>query len=511
MASLKIQSNVSTGDCDCRRLVERERKRRKKLSSVSAWRIFAVATNNHSSPWTFPGPVRVEEMRSATSLRTLVCLCGVAILASSAPAAGSKTLEKKHSPVYRGLYLGWLGQYNEGDEAMYHVACELFSTIGINMGISVTLYPYKPPLSCNFVHISLESYDFVVHGGGSILGSPEYQCILKESIKNNVPVVAFGTGWEASDESGGRDIIQQLADKKFQPRKDDLNLKNDVEDRLITALKSYKYGGFRGLYTKAVADMFHPQGKNRILGDSGVLANRLRRAYGGGSEASKTPYERWGITRNVLPIVAINYGQNGLDPAIFHSNTDVLRDSFIDVGASLAKFGYNVYYYAMAANDLQHVEHVYLKTIEVLHTLRKAHEIDFAPENRVHMMRYIPDTVHILNLLGDAHFSVNYKLHGNVLSAAAETPFISVCYHLKGLEFSRYIDESIEKKYSIRSDTINSAEDFENALASLHEDGEMERFRALLKQSIDSTSSRYNEMVMQILKDIVIRKFRASV
>ena len=69
---------------------------------------------------------------------------------------------------------------------------------------------------------------------------------------------------------------------------------------------------------------------------------------------------------------------------------------------------------------------------------------------------------------------------------------------------SRYIDESIEKIYSIRSDTINSAEDFENALASLHEDGEMERFRALLKQSIDSTSSRYNEMVMQILKDIVV-------
>ena len=52
--------------------------------------------------------------------------------------------------------------------------------------------------------------------------------------------------------------------------------------------------------------------------------------------------------------------------------------------------GYNVYYYAMAANDLQHVEHVFLKTIEVLNTLRKAHEIDFAPENRVHMMRYIP-------------------------------------------------------------------------------------------------------------------------
>ena len=59
-------------------------------------------------------------------------------------SGGRQILEKKRSPVYRGLYLGWLGKYNEGDEAMYHVASELFSTIGINMGISVTL-PIQAP------------------------------------------------------------------------------------------------------------------------------------------------------------------------------------------------------------------------------------------------------------------------------------------------------------------------------------------------------------------------------
>ena len=126
-------------------------------------------------------------------------------------------MEQKRSLGYRGLYLGWLGQYNEGDEVVYHVAAELFSTIGINMGISVTLYPYKPPLSCDLVYITLEAYDFVVHGGGSILGSPEYQCILKQCAKLSVPTVAFGTGWEASDESGGRNMILQLTDQKVKP------------------------------------------------------------------------------------------------------------------------------------------------------------------------------------------------------------------------------------------------------------------------------------------------------
>ena len=453
--------------------------------------------------------LHAKKMKSSVFLLALICCYGVALLMPVAWAAGSATMEQKRSLGYRGLYLGWLGQYNEGDEVMYHVAAELFSTIGINMGISVTLYPYKPPLSCDLVYITLEAYDFVVHGGGSILGSPEYQCILKQCAKLSVPTVAFGTGWEASDESGGRNMILQLTVQKVKPNRIDLNFKKDVEDRLITALKVYQYGGFRGSYTKAVADMLFPEGQNRILGDSGILAKRLLDSYSANSQGSQSPYERWGITKNTLPIVAINYGQNGIDPAIFHSDTETLQNSFIDVGASLAKFGYNVYYYAMAANDLNHVHHVYLETIKVLNTLRNAGEIDFIPENRVHMMLYIPDTVRILNLLSDAHFSINYKLHGNVLSAAVRTPFISVCYHLKGLEFSRYIDESIEKKYSIRSDTIQSAGDFENALSSLHEDGEMERVSALLKQSIESTDGRYNEMVMQLLKDVVIRKFRA--
>ena len=127
---------------------------------------------------------------------------------------------------------------------MYHVAAELFSTIGINMGISVTLYPYKPPWTCDLVYITLETYDFVVHGGGSILGTPEYQCILKQCAKLSVPTVAFGTGWEASDESGGRSIILQLADRERKPNQYNLNIEKDAKDRLITALKAYQYGGF---------------------------------------------------------------------------------------------------------------------------------------------------------------------------------------------------------------------------------------------------------------------------
>ena len=79
--------------------------------------------------------------------------------------------------------------------------------------------------------------------------------------KLSVPIVAFGTGWEASDESGGRSIILQLADRERKPNQYNLNIEKDAKDRLITALKAYQYGGFRGSYTKAVADMLFQRAK----------------------------------------------------------------------------------------------------------------------------------------------------------------------------------------------------------------------------------------------------------
>ena len=90
----------------------------------------------------------------------------------------------------------------------------------------------------------------------------------------------------------------------------------------------------------------------------------------------------------------------------------------------------------------------------------------------------------------------------NVLSASVGTPFICVAYHLKSMEFARFIDVSIETKYSIRSDFIDSANSFEAALEALHTDGEMERYTQLLNEKISVTNLKYNEMIMNVLKDV---------
>ncbi len=429
---------------------------------------------------------------------------------------------QKHDKLYRGLYLGWLGKYNEGDEAMYHVASELFANVGINMGISVTLFPFKPPLTCHLFHLTLTSYDFIIHGGGSILGSPEYQCLLKQSTELGIPTIVFGTGWEASDSTGGKRLLQY-----FQQQNVGFNIEmnEDVANRHIIAIKSYQYGGFRGIYTKTIADLLYPNHGLDIIGDSGILSKRLMNSYSNTlnnginikeeheeeQQRRRRRNTKWNITplTNDLPIIAINYGQNHPDdPAIFHSSTETLFTSFVDLGASLVKYGYNVIYYSMSADDLQFVGNLYTKTFDVLNAINMQDDVDldFNIKDRVHILKYVPDTINILELLSDSYFSINYKLHGNVLSASVGTPFICVAYHLKSMEFARFIDVSIETKYSIRSDFIDSANSFEAALEALHTDGEMERYTQLLNEKISVTNLKYNEMIMNVLKDVVLRR-----
>eukprot|EP00943_MAST-04B_sp_MAST-4B-sp1_P006245 g6245.t1 len=437
----------------------------------------------------------------------------------------NKYLVTKNDKLIRGLYLGWLGKYNEGDEAMYHVAAELFANIGINMGMSVSLFPYKPPFTCHLVHITLKSYDFVIHGGGSILGAPEYQCILRDASQLQIPIVAFGTGWEGGDVTGGREFIEQFYDNdKLEKQNKTVNsdfklhIAQDVASRYVVSLKSYQYGGYRGIFTKTVADIVYSKHGLDVIGDSGILAKRLMHSYCDGTshetnsnKNNNSVQQPWDSVDNNLPIVAINYGTNNPGQAIFHSNADLLFNSFVDVGASLAKYGYNVYYYAMSADDLKDVGNVYVQTVEVLNTVREqknseAPQDDFNVLDRVHILEYVPDTIHILELLSASKFSINYKLHGNVLSAAVGTPFISISYHLKSIEFSRFIDLSIEEKYSIRSDSLQSADDFEEALNNLHADGEMERYQQLLKEKIETTDLKYSTMILELLKDIVLRR-----
>jgi hypothetical protein len=434
-------------------------------------------------------------------------------------------LVTKNDKLIRGLYLGWLGKYNEGDEAMYHIAAELFANIGINMGMSVSLFPYKPPLTCHLAHITLKSYDFIVHGGGSVLGAPEYQCILRDGSQLQIPVVAFGTGWKANDATGGKQIIEQFHNNDELKRHNktetsgfNILIAQDVGSQLNVSLKSYQYGGYRGIFTKTVADLMYSKHGLDVIGDSGILAKRLMHSYYDGTlhdtnnnKNDNSIQQPWDSVNNNLPIVAINYGANNPDPTIFHSNADSLFASFVDVGASLAKYGYNVFYYAMSADDLEHVERVYVQTVEVLNRVREqksgeASQGDLNVLDRVHMLEYLPDTIHILQLLSASKFSINYKLHGNVLSAAVNTPFISISYHLKSIEFSRFIDLSIEEKYSIRTDFIQSADDFEEALQNLHADGEMERYQQLLKDKIETTDLKYNSMILELLKDILLRR-----
>ena len=79
----------------------------------------------------------------------------------------------------RGLYLGWVGQYNTGDDVVYQAAATLLAAeVAARHGRGTTLFPYLPPFPCAQASVALDAYDFVVLGGGSVLTQDEYACQL---------------------------------------------------------------------------------------------------------------------------------------------------------------------------------------------------------------------------------------------------------------------------------------------------------------------------------------------
>ena len=67
------------------------------------------------------------------------------------------------------------------------------------------------------------------------------------------------------------------------------------------------------------------------------------------------------------------------------------------------------------------------------------------------MLPQVEDAPVLVELMRRAHFTVGLRLHGNVLSAAAGTPFVSLAYRLKSFDFADSVGMG---EFTIRTDTV---------------------------------------------------------
>src|SRR5690554_5282181 len=91
------------------------------------------------------------------------------------------------------LYLGWLGQGNVGDDVLFELFKQMFYQ-NIDRKDESIEYNIDGYIPISDYHWSLEAYDLVVLGGGSIFHLPFWLSLCKEAELLNIPVISWGTG-----------------------------------------------------------------------------------------------------------------------------------------------------------------------------------------------------------------------------------------------------------------------------------------------------------------------------
>ena len=502
--------------------------------------------------------------------------------------------------VLRGLYLGWTGQFNVGDDAMFEACQELFARLGVRRrpAVAVTLLSLHPTTNCDLTgHLfatrgvayqkdastTPSGYDFVVHGGGSILNKFEYGCILRHAHDRGVPVFLWGTGVddrgslrEPQTLASARQIAAQhvfaagdnLGSWNRDDKKQQIHLDGEWQWLLRTAALA-EYGGVRGPLTGL---LLSPIKLVPVLGDSGLLAGGLLLAAprqhtsaergdrsssssssssSSNSSSSTEHFKFWhhlGVPTD-QPIVVVNYGTNSAEPAIYHSRQDVLLMVFGATVRALIHHGYTVVVFAMYSEDLSATRALFdlakqptvsattkdgsgagakaeagagsgvTTGTELGENLVKAtagvmeHVQDrSARGNRLHWVHKLLDTRGLLELLRASHLSLNYKLHGSILSASVGTPFVAVAYHFKMFDFVDSFDidgrDAVEELI-VRSDKLQALGPTAGAqhLLSLvrRADADRQAVRRILLGEVNRTGRRYVAAVNSFVGKVVAR------
>lgn len=87
----------------------------------------------------------------------------------------------------------------------------------------------------------------------------------------------------------------------------------------------------------------------------------------------------------------------------------------------------------------------------------------------------------LMRIMKRCDFTVNFKLHANVMSAAAEVPFIALGYRMKTFDFVQSIGLP---SYVVSTDEEQLAEKLEQTASQILANWELDRYR--LKANISS-------------------------
>lgn len=297
------------------------------------------------------------------------------------------------------LYLGWVGANNVGDELMLDNFRKLINTkYGDDAKVT--------GIFCSEEYDEFDGYDLVCLGGGSIL-LEGFIGVLYRALKEGKRVMVWGSGY---DDLLGKEFIDRIENSYISP----YIYSDATEEKLNEIAKKAEFFGVRGPLTYKILEKSNIDMTNVIIcGDPGFLLESAD-INERGTNLDFTKSDK---------VVGINMGTS--NNRIYGSREDLVEEELIKVCNRILKSGYKIYLYSMWSVDLDCALRIYKR---------------LPKSDQVILDIFIHTGEELVTILGKCIFTINFKLHGNIISAAAKVPFICLGYRLKAYDFIKSIE-----------------------------------------------------------------------
>lgn len=343
------------------------------------------------------------------------------------------------------LYLGWLGKGNVGDDVLFELFKSMFYKYYKIPSNSTVVNIDSYPMVSNY-KLDIRNYELIVLGGGSLLHLPYWLNICSEAIKQNIPVVSWGTGIDGFYKSV---YLNSLA------------LSSEMAIKFKNIYEQFKYISVRGPFTQNA--LLNIGVKNEIdeIGDPALIY------------ADEILGEQQSLVKNNKNIL-LNWGTSYNN--IFGKNEDKVEHELVSVAKSLISKGYSITIYPIWTEDIEPVK-------------RLGEKIN---DKKCEVISDVYDAKTLQKLISQSYMTINLKLHANILSASANVPFISLAYRGKCYDFAKTVD-SLE--YVISTDQVTSSKIIQMV------SGVEDNYRNIIKR-FNNAKEKYRPKLINSIKTI---------
>ncbi|MGG5460996.1 polysaccharide pyruvyl transferase family protein [Clostridium sp. B9] len=227
--------------------------------------------------------------------------------------------------------------------------------------------------------------------------------VLHRALKSGKKVMVWGSAYDSLDEFKS---IDGLMNRKYVYIYPDL-----TEEKLYELSKKASFFGVRGPITYKILERSNIDMSKVILsGDPGFLLK---------GKGKENPF---GFKKK-NKFVGINVGTSM--NRIYGGDEERIFNELSKIANELIDSGYSIYLYSMWPKDTESI-------LKFYKSLDKPHKVICDLENR--------KGEDLVDIIRECTFTINFKLHSNIISAVAGVPFVCLGYRLKCYDFAKSIE-----------------------------------------------------------------------